>query len=204
MEGGEGQFSLLESGPVFGLAPFPGEAAAVPLGGFFPSAAHWKAVWKCGKASGSIGAGLQVCTGRCIVWTSLSPLLHPLMPTWAHRFSLLSVVTGHINRRVLEDSNAVDAGGKWRGGHVKLPLRLAATCVMSQGCFRDSLLECATPPEVSGYFQFVAECLHFAILTAQPCPEVASCFQFVMLLCIEPSTLALKKKIKINITLHFI
>lgn len=27
-----------------GLAPFPGEDAAIPLGGFFPSAAHWKGV----------------------------------------------------------------------------------------------------------------------------------------------------------------
>jgi len=67
---------------------------------------------------------------------------------------------------VQEDSNAVHAIGKRRSGHVKLPPRSAAARVMSQGCSRDSLLECVNPPEVSRYLLLVAERLHFAILTA--------------------------------------
>lgn len=94
--------------------------------------------------------------------------------------------------RVQEGSNTVDAGGKWRSGHVNLTLGLAAAHLMSWDCSWGSLLECETPPEVSEYFQFVAERLHFPVLTAQPCPEIKGCFWFVMLLSITPSTLALK------------
>jgi len=73
-------FLFWSLGPIYGLAPFPGESAAVSLGGFFPLAAHWKVVWKCGQAVGSAGAGRQGCTGRWVVWTTPSPLVHPLMP----------------------------------------------------------------------------------------------------------------------------
>lgn len=187
----EGQFSLLESGLVFGLAPFPGAAAAIPFGGFFPSAAHWD----CGSAGrhrALLALGCRCAQEmRCVD----IPKSSPSSSGAGVSTQLLSVMCGDRPHhcRVQEDSNAVHAGGKWRFGHVELAPRSAAARAMCQGS-PNTVLECATPPEVSGYFRFVAEELHFAILTVQPSPEVPGCFQFVMLLFIEPSTLALKKK----------
>lgn len=141
---------------------------------------------ECGWASGSASAGLQVCAGRCIVWAALSPLLYPPLPVWAHNFSLLSVVTSHIVLAFRETQMQMQEGSAGVG-----MLNCHWSWLQPVWCLRvvpKTLLECTTPHEVSGYFQFVAERLHSAILAAQCRPEVAGCSQFVMLLSIEPST----------------
>lgn len=193
LQGVEGHFSLLDFGSAFGLASFPGEVAAIPVSSFFPSAAHWKGMW----------ASIRLCwcwaTGvcwemHCVGSPEPSPSFSAAL--WAHSFSLLRVVTSHIiltfRETQMQWMQEGSVGVDLPNCHQSWPQPMWCPRVVPK-----TLLECATPPEVSGYFQFLARHLHFAILAAQCCPEGAGCFQFVMLLSTEPSTpLTLKRNFK--------
>lgn len=95
---------------------------AIPLGGFFPSLA----VWKCRQALDTAGVLREM---HCVD----SPECSSSSSDVCVRTQLLSVqCSGRAHHlRVQEGSNTVDAGGKWRSGHVNLTLGLARAHIMS-------------------------------------------------------------------------
>lgn len=104
----EGHFSLLEFGPAFGLAPFPGEVAAIPVCSCFPFAAHWKGRW----------ARIRLCwccaTGVCWEMHCVgSPEPSPPSSAACVSTQLLSAQCGDKPHclSIQGNSNAVSAGG---------------------------------------------------------------------------------------------